>query len=174
MLAFRSESPPSWVCSMSRVVKRSTSQAVNSPLSGRSRGRGESRRFILPQLSQPVEKPPGKLYGLGVGFATMLFASAALADGPDISAQHLLSSWQDEDPGMKMVAEVIASAFASGFSWGGDAAGKGVYCASPDLKGPQIMSAFEVFVRDNPEMADEPYGAAMAGALRKAFPCGTQ
>jgi hypothetical protein len=48
------------------------------------------------------------------------------------------------------------------------------YCASPDLKGPQIMSAFEVFLRDNPEMADEPYGAAMAGALRKAFPCGAQ
>ena len=42
-----------------------------------------------------------------------------------------------------MVAEVIASAFASGFSWGGDAAGKRVYCASTDLKGGQIMSAFE-------------------------------
>jgi hypothetical protein len=71
----------------------------------------------------------------------MLIASAAQADGPDISAQRLLSSWQDEDPGMRMVAEVIASAFASGFSWGGDAAGKRVYCASPDIKGGQIMSA---------------------------------
>jgi hypothetical protein len=57
----------------------------------------------------------------------MLIASAAQADGPDISAQRLLSSWQDEDPSMRMVAEVIASAFASGFSWGGDAAGKRVY-----------------------------------------------
>lgn len=25
------------------------------------------------------------------------------------------------------------------------------------------MSAFEAFLRDNPKMADEPYGAAMAG-----------
>jgi hypothetical protein len=37
MLAFRNESPPSWVCSMSRIVKRSTSQAVKSDPSGRSR-----------------------------------------------------------------------------------------------------------------------------------------
>jgi hypothetical protein len=33
------------------------------------------------------------------------------------------------------------------------------------------MSAFEVFLRDNPKMANEPYGAAMAGTLGKAFPC---
>jgi hypothetical protein len=58
-------------------------------------------------------------------------------------SQRLLSSWKDEDPGMRMVAEVIASAFASGFSWGGDAAGKHAYCALPDLKGRRIMSAFE-------------------------------
>ena len=117
----------------------------------------------------------GKLYRLGVGvFAAMLVASTALADGPDISAQHLLSSWQDEDPGMKMVAEVIASAFASGFSWGGDTAGKHAYCAPPDLKGAQIMSAFEEFLKDNPNMADQPYGAAIAGTLIKSFPCGAQ
>jgi hypothetical protein len=71
-----------------------------------------------------------------------------------------------------MVAEVIASAFASGFSWGGDVAGKRAYCAAPGLKGGQIMSAFEVFVRDNPALAERPYGEAMAGALRKEFPCG--
>jgi hypothetical protein len=75
---------------------------------------------------------------------------------------------------MKMVAEVIASAFASRFSWGGDAAGKRVYCASHDIKGGQIMSAFEEFLRDNPKMADGPYGAAMAGTLSKSFPCGAQ
>jgi hypothetical protein len=51
----------------------------------------------------------------GVFLAATLIASAARADGPDISAQRLLSSWHDEDPGMRMVAEVIASAFASGF-----------------------------------------------------------
>ncbi len=70
-----------------------------------------------------------------------------------------------------MLAEVIASAFASGFSWGGEAAGKRVYCAPPDLKGREIMSAFEGFLRDNPKMAGEPYGAAMAATLRRAFPC---
>ena len=60
----------------------------------------------------------GKLYSVSAGvLVAILIASAARADGLDISAQHLLSSWQDEDPSMKMVAEVIASAFASGFSW---------------------------------------------------------
>jgi hypothetical protein len=75
---------------------------------------------------------------------------------------------------MRMVAEVIASAFASGFSWGGAKAGKHAYCAPADLKGSQIMSAFEEFLRDNPKMADEPYGAAMTGTLSKAFPCTAQ
>jgi hypothetical protein len=70
-----------------------------------------------------------------------------------------------------MIAEVIASAFASGFSWGGDATGKRTYCGSSDLKGSRIMSAFEEFLRDNPKMADEPYGGAMAGTLTTAFPC---
>ena len=36
------------------------------------------------------------------------------------------------------------------------------------------MSALEEFLRDNPKLADEPYGAAMAGTLSKSFPCGTQ
>jgi hypothetical protein len=34
------------------------------------------------------------------------------------------------------------------------------------------MRAFEQFLRDNPKMADEPYGAAMAGTLSKTFACG--
>ena len=100
-----------------------------------------------------------------------LMVSAAQADGPDISARRLLESWKDDDPGTRMIAEVIASAFASGFSWGGDVAGKYAYCASPDLKGRQIMSAFEGFLRDNPKMAGDPYGAAMAATLTRAFPC---
>jgi hypothetical protein len=116
-----------------------------------------------------------KVYSATTGvLLAALIACAAHADGPDISAQRLLESWKGEDPGMRIVAEVIASAFAGGFSWGGKAAGKRAYCASLDLKGPQIMSAFEVFLRDNPTMADEPYGAAMAGTLRKAFPCSGQ
>jgi hypothetical protein len=68
------------------------------------------------------------------------------AQSPDISARRLLSAWKSEE---SMLAEVISSAFASGFSWGGDAAGKQVYCASPDLKGREIMIAFEGFLRVN-------------------------
>ena len=61
-----------------------------------------------------------KLYraAAGVFFATVI-VPAVHADGPDISAQRLLESWKGEDPGMRMVAEVIASAFASGLSWKG-------------------------------------------------------
>ena len=58
VVAARSESPPSWVCSMSRIVKRSTSQAVKSDPSGRSRRDSPLPLFVPPQLSQPVEKPP--------------------------------------------------------------------------------------------------------------------
>jgi hypothetical protein len=107
----------------------------------------------------------------GVAVAIVV-VSTVQAEGPDISAERLLASWKDDDPGTRMVAEVIASAFASGFSLGGDVAGKRSYCASPSLKGGQIMSAFEGFLRDNPKMANEPYGVAMAGTLRRAFPCG--
>jgi len=117
----------------------------------------------------------GKLNSVVAGvFVAALIAFAARADGPDISPQRLLGSWKAEDPGIRMVAEVIASAFASGFSWGANASGKRAYCASPDLKGGQIMSAFEEFLKDNPKMADEPYGAVMAGTLIKAFPCSAQ
>jgi hypothetical protein len=57
------------------------------------------------------------LYTVAAGvFAATLFASAAQADDPDISARRLLSAWKGEDSNMRMVAEVIASAFASGLS----------------------------------------------------------
>ena len=101
----------------------------------------------------------------------MLLASAACAQSPEISARRLLSSWKGADPDMRMVAEMIASTFASGFAWGGEAAGKHVYCASPDLKGREIMSAFERFLQDNPDMAEKPYGDAMSATLSRAFPC---
>jgi hypothetical protein len=114
----------------------------------------------------------GKLYSVAAGvFVATLIASAVQADGPDISAQHLLSSWRD-DPNMRMVAEVIASAFASGFSWGGDAAGKRGYCASPDIKGGQIMSAFEEFLRENPKMADQPLSVVSAFETAGGFRVG--
>ena len=57
-----------------------------------------------------------KLFRIARGvFLAAMVASAAKADRPEISAQRLLENWKDNDPGMRMVAEVIASAFASGF-----------------------------------------------------------
>jgi hypothetical protein len=62
----------------------------------------------------------GKLYSAVAGiFVATMIVSVAHADDPDISAQRLLSAWKGEDPNMRMVAEVIASAFASGLSWKG-------------------------------------------------------
>jgi hypothetical protein len=75
-----------------------------------------------------------RIVAAGVFLATML-STLGRADPPDISAERLLTSWREGDPGMRMLAEVIASSFASGFSWGADAAGKRVYCAPPNLKG---------------------------------------
>jgi hypothetical protein len=69
---------------------------------------------------------------------------------------------------------MIAAAFASGLSWRGSLAGKEVYCPPPDLKGPQVMSALERFLEDNPNMAEKPYGDAMAASLSRAFPCRVQ
>ena len=62
----------------------------------------------------------------GVLGATLI-TSAGHADDPDISAHWLVESWHDENSGMRIVAEVIASAFASGFSRGGDARESGAY-----------------------------------------------
>ena len=107
-------------------------------------------------------------------FLAMVFPMPCRADPPDISAQRLLTSWKEGDPGMRMVAEVIGSAFASGISWGTDARPKLVSCAPPDLKGGEIMAAFEGFLGDNPQLAGSPYGAAMAATLRRAFPCSGQ
>jgi hypothetical protein len=107
-------------------------------------------------------------------FAAIALSAPAQAGGADISAQRLLSSWQQGDPSTKMLAEVIAGAFASGFSWGGDVAGKHAYCGEPAVKGREIMTAFEGFLRDHPQMAGEPYGAAMAATLSRAFPCAGQ
>ena len=103
----------------------------------------------------------------------MLIANTASAQTspPDISARRLLSSWKDEDVTMRMVAEVIAAAFSGGLSWRGSLAGKEVYCPPSGLKGHEIMIAFGQFLADNPDMAERPYGDAMAATLSQAFPC---
>jgi hypothetical protein len=85
-----------------------------------------------------------KLYSAAIGvLAITLIASAAQADGPDTSAQGLLSAWKGKDPGMRMVAEVIASAFVSDLSWKGTLGGKEVYCPPQGLKGGQVMTTLE-------------------------------
>ena len=71
--------------------------------------------------------------------AGTLIASAAQADGSNTSAQGLLSAWKSGDPNMRMVAEVIASAFASGLLWRGTLAGKDVYCPPEGFKGGQVV-----------------------------------
>jgi Rap1a immunity proteins len=116
-----------------------------------------------------------KLYRVAVAaFTAALIASGARADGPDISAQRLLDSWKGEDPGMRMVAEVIASAFASGLSWRSTLAGKEVYCPPQGFKGGQVMAALDQFLVSNPDMAEKSYGDAMAVSLTRAFPCQVQ
>jgi hypothetical protein len=107
-------------------------------------------------------------------FTAALITSAAQADGPNTSAQGLLSAWKGEDPNMRMVAEVIASAFASGLSWKGTLAGKEVYCPPRGLKGDQVMTALDQFLASNPNFAEKTYGAAMAISLSRAFPCQAQ
>src|SRR5271157_3694150 len=106
-------------------------------------------------------------------FATLM-APAVWADSPDISARRLLSSWTNGDPAMRGLAEVIAGAFAGGLSWNGSLAGKEIYCPPPGLKGQQIMRAVEKYVEDNPDVAERPYGDAMAASLSRAFPCPSQ
>ena len=75
---------------------------------------------------------------------------------------------------MRMVAEVIASAFASGLSWKGTLGGKEVYCPPQGLKGGQVMATLDQFLVSNPDMAEKSYGDAMAASLSRAFPCQTQ
>src|SRR5580700_10472228 len=108
----------------------------------------------------------GKLYSAAVGVsAALLIASAAQADGPDISAQRLLESWKGEDPNMRMVAEVIASAFASGVSWKGTLGGKEVYCPPQGLKGGEVITTLDQFLLSNSDIAEKPYGDAMPASL---------
>jgi hypothetical protein len=109
-----------------------------------------------------------------VAFTTALTTSAAQADGPNTSAQGLLSAWKGEDPNMRMVAEVIASAFASGLSWKGTLTGKEVYCPPQGLKGGQVMTVLDQFLASNPNFAEKTYGDATAIALSRAFPCQDQ
>ena len=103
--------------------------------------------------------------------AAVLWASVAWAGPENATARALVAEWKDGDPGMTLVAEVIGSAFASGLAAAGKLGGGEVFCPPSDLGGKQIMSVLDRFVADNPDLADQPYGVAMAASLSRAFPC---
>jgi hypothetical protein len=103
--------------------------------------------------------------------AVPLVAPGVRAGPENATARALIADLKDQNPGMTAVAEVIASAFASGLGAAGRLGGREVFCPPSDLRGKQIMSALERFVKDNPDLADQPYGVAMAASLSRAFPC---
>ena len=104
---------------------------------------------------------------------TALWTSGALADPARTTARALVVDWKDGDRDMAAVAEVIASAFASGMSWAGTIEGHPLYCPPPigAFIGSQAMSILENFIADHPETADKTYGLALSAGLRQAFPC---
>jgi len=59
------------------------------------------------------------------------------------------------DQATHLLAEVVASAFASGVSWSASRGAKQLYCPPPGLKGEEIMSAFERFLADHPGGAEK-------------------
>ena len=95
----------------------------------------------------------------------MLLAASAWANPPDLSARRLLSGWKDPDLPTRLLVEVIASAFSNGLALRNSLGGKDVYCPPPGLNGHKIMSAFAHFLEENPDMAERPYGDAMAASL---------
>ena len=103
----------------------------------------------------------------------VVWASEAWADPANTTARALVAAWKDADRGMAAVAEVIASAFASGMSWAGTIEGHPVYCPPPSvaLTGKQLMSILERFIADNPDAGDKTYGFALSTSLSRAFTC---
>jgi len=71
--------------------------------------------------------------------AVLLFAvwtSGALADPARTTARALVVDWKNGDREMAAVAEVIASAFASGMSWAGTIEGHPLYCPPGPIAPP--------------------------------------
>jgi hypothetical protein len=101
------------------------------------------------------------LDGLTKLAAAVLFAVLWSSDawpGPaDTTARALPAAWKDADPGMAKVAEVIASAFASGMSWAGTIQGHPVYCPPPNapLTANQLMTVLDSFATDHPDAVDK-------------------
>ena len=118
-----------------------------------------------------------KLYSLTKMAAAVLLAavwtSGARAGPVDTTARARVTDWKAGDREMTAVAEVIASAFASGMSWAGTIEGHPIYCPPPigAFTGNQAMNILESFIADHPETADKTYSLALSASLRQAFPC---
>ena len=88
----------------------------------------------------------------------LLFAvwtSGALAR---TTARALVADWKNGDREMAVVAEVIASAFASGMSWAGTIEGHPLYCPPSNgaFTGNQAMTILENFISDPPRLLTKP------------------
>ncbi len=107
------------------------------------------------------------------GLLIAVWTSGARADPARTTARALVANWKDGDREMAAIAEVIASAFASGMSWAGTIEGQPLYCPPPlgTFTGNPAMSILESFIADHPESADQTYGLALSASLRHAFPC---
>ena len=99
------------------------------------------------------------------------WASEVWADPANTTARALLAAWK-ADPNMAAVAEVIASAFASGMSWAGTIEGHPVYRPPPTvaLTGNQLMGILEHFVADHPELGRQELRLRAFGQLDASVP----
>jgi hypothetical protein len=99
-----------------------------------------------------------------------VWTSDARAGSAGATTRALVADWKEGDREMAAVAEVIASAFASGMSWAGTIEGHPLYCPPPigAFTDKQAMSIPESFIADHPKTADKTYGLALSASLRQA------
>ena len=77
--------------------------------------------------------------------------------------------WKAADQSTHLLAEVIASAFASGLSWSAAHGGKPVFCPPRDLKGAQAMSALSDSSGTIPTWRRRPMGTAWRRPSARRF-----
>jgi hypothetical protein len=80
--------------------------------------------------------------------------------------------WKDPDRSAMMVAEVIASAFASGMSAPAALSEKPIYCPPTDrtFNGRQVMTLLDGFVGANPDAAEKPMASRCPPVCARRFP----
>jgi ATP-dependent DNA ligase len=110
---------------MSRVVKRSASQAVKSGASRGGRSDSPLLHFIPPQLSQPVEKPPSGPQWLHEIKLDGYRMAAHIDDGRVQLLTRTGLDWTDKYPSaIAPLANLnIKTAYIDGELWGVDEAG---------------------------------------------------